>query len=116
MSEDRMTSLSARRVTSKTNREARSVRIVSGLNGENAGTISITCGKLVTFYEAWRNDTAFGDCWQLTKLLADGQYGESYNVLLAGQESNCDCAGHTFNDHCKHCDGLNALQARGLLN
>ena len=113
-----MSTLSAARPavkSAKTRRPQCSIRIESGMRGENAGTIAITSGKLTSFYEAWRLDAAFGEAWQLTKLLPGGAYGEQYNVLLCGQESNCDCPGCTYKDHCKHVDGLMALAQKNLI-
>jgi hypothetical protein len=39
-----------------------------------------------------------------------GEEDAAYNVLLDGERSTCECKGHVRHGHCRHVDGLKALQ------
>src|SRR5437588_12601844 len=41
--------------------------------------------------------------------------GTVYHVNLDGRSSTCDCKRFDSHGHCKHCEGLLALQQRGQL-
>ncbi len=38
-----------------------------------------------------------------------------YNVCLNGEQSTCDCPGHSYRGRCKHVDGLTVLRQRGSI-
>src|SRR5262245_47383671 len=48
-------------------------------------------------------------------LILHGGKGQSYNVLLSGPDSTCDCKGFCFKGVCKHIAALLALQSAGKL-
>ena len=48
-------------------------------------------------------------------LILHGGKGQSYNCLLSGPDSTCDCKGFCFKGVCKHIAALLALQSAGKL-
>jgi hypothetical protein len=64
---------------------------------------------------------AFGRAWKMTKRVWSAEAfalidGEHYDVNLGGGYRNgdvCDCKGFTAHGHCKHQEGLRALEAAG---
>jgi hypothetical protein len=55
----------------------------------------------------------WGRAFEVKHLDADG--GEAYHVHLTSDGPCCDCKGFTAHGHCKHAEGLTALDARGKL-
>lgn len=41
--------------------------------------------------------------------------GTVYRVVLATRHQQCDCPGHIYHGHCKHCKGISALIERGVV-
>ena len=90
---------------------ARSIRIILAPNATRAGIVRITVGKSETDYLVTLIPADFGRGFRLNKLLG----GEGYNVNLNGRYSLCDCKGHEAQGHCKHVEGLAALQNAGRI-
>ncbi len=79
--------------------------------------IRIVCGKEDHVYLLHPIEADFGLGFELEKLDEAHELAtvEVYHVNLAGQESTCTCPGHSYHGHCKHVDGLLALDAQGKL-
>src|SRR5262245_7443555 len=78
-------------------------------------TITEERGRKTTTTDYWidRLPSDFGTAYRLRKFLDQG--GESYDVLLDGRHSTCECLGFQRWHHCKHVEGLQALVASGQL-
>src|SRR5262249_44702806 len=48
-------------------------------------------------------------------LILHGGKGQSYHVLVSGNDSSCDCRGYLAYGYCKHISALLALQKAGRL-
>src|SRR5262245_38597387 len=79
-------------------------------------TITETRGRKTTTTDYWidRLPSDFGTAYRLQKFFDQG--GESYDVLLDGRQSSCECLGFQRHGHCKHVEGLQALVAAGQLD
>jgi hypothetical protein len=80
--------------------------------GGNPGVVRITVGKEVNDYLLQSLPSDFGRAFRLTKQEEDG---ESYDVMLSGEHSSCECKGWLRWKRCKHRDSLQALRQRGLI-
>jgi hypothetical protein len=81
------------------------------------GILSVTewaSKKLVqTHYFVWPLPSDWGKAVRLEKFAADG--GETYDVLLDGEQSSCECHGFLRWGRCKHVAAAQSLQERGEL-
>jgi hypothetical protein len=79
----------------------------------NPGVVSITVGKDAADYFLSTVAADFGTGFRLEKIGG----GETYHVNLAADPKNhsCECKGFGRWGHCKHVDGLAALQRAGRL-
>jgi hypothetical protein len=105
VTENRPAVKSARKPRSK---PARSLTVLEApaARFDGFGAIRITEGKKVDLYLV---------AWAFEKLDGELNTVETYDVLLAGQESSCTCKGNTYCGHCRHVEALTALDARGQL-
>jgi hypothetical protein len=70
--------------------------------------------KLVqTYYFAWPLPSEWGKAVRLEKFPADG--GETYDVVLDGEQSSCECNGFLRWSHCKRVVACAELAGRGEL-
>ena len=79
----------------------------------NPGVVSITVGKDAADYFLSAVPADFGTGFKLEKIGG----GETYHVNLAAdpKQHSCECKGFGRWAHCKHVDGLAALQRAGRL-
>src|SRR5262249_34496752 len=75
------------------------------------GVVEITVGKETTAYFLQRLTSDFGPAFKLTKK----DTGDSYDVNLSPEKPSCECKGFLRWQHCKHVEGLLALQQAGRL-
>ncbi len=101
-------------------------RPVASLTGaalyENNGFIRL---QLVTgtgrraaakWYGVERIPSDFGEAFRLSPTMGDTLAdGESYDVLLDGDNTSCSCAGHAFTGGCKHLSALIPFKAEGRI-
>src|SRR5262245_48262658 len=78
-------------------------------------SLTETRGRKTTTTDYWIDwlPSDFGTAYRLRKFQDQG--GESYDVLLDGRHSTCECLGFQRWGHCKHIEGLQALVAAGQL-
>ena len=68
------------------------------------------------WYAVERIPSDFGEAFRLTPTMGDTLAdGESYDVLLDGDNTSCSCAGHAFTGGCKHLSALIQFKADGRL-
>jgi hypothetical protein len=106
----------------------RSIRLVRVPSDSRSGKIVITQDGEATTYLLTRQETEIGGiAYELRKIevatAADGtqtlQVTKTYNSLLNGDESSCDCSWGCYGSHKKHCrhvGGLMKLHAEGRLS
>src|SRR5262245_46782363 len=105
-----MTSLTNPRPARKPrSKPARSVRWLSRPTPERIGSLQITTGCMTIGYWARLLPCDFGQAaFEVTNWLND----ETYNVLLDGDRSHCECLGYLrWQKPCKHISALQALLA-----
>jgi hypothetical protein len=102
------TATKARRV-----KPVRTIRLALKPFEGNPGVVSITVGKDAADYFVSTVAADFGTGFRLEKIGG----GETYHVNLATdpQQHSCECKGFGRWAHCKHFDGLAALQRAGRL-
>ena len=100
--------------TRKRVKPARRIRLCLPPFEGNPGVVQVTVGKQTADYYCWPRPSDFGAAFELQKFGTQG--GEHYHVLLGenGRHS-CECLGFQRWNHCKHADGLAALQQAGKL-
>jgi hypothetical protein len=111
-----MSILSNRKPASKPRRKpARFIRLAEpfGPDGKNALAI-IRIGHNEEAYRLSRVPSDYGRGFLLEKQGA-GAEESTYHVNLNGQQSTCECRGFLGYKHCKHLEGLAALDKAGKL-
>jgi hypothetical protein len=101
----------------------RSVSLPTPIRDGLPGSLQITIGKEVHQYDVHPIPSDFGTAFRLIKYelvrQADNTFElqdtARYNVLLNGEQSTCDCPGHTYRGKCKHVDALTTLRQRNLI-
>ena len=75
--------------------------------------VVITVGKASASYHVRPIPSDFGTAYAVEK--SGGVAAEVYHVNLAPDGHTCECKGFARWNHCKHADGLAALQRAGQL-
>jgi hypothetical protein len=77
----------------------------------------LTVGKNRFGYYVFPLASDFGRAFRLVKFACDVEPDgpDSYDVLLDGQRSTCECMGFLWHFHCKHVDSIAALVEGGAL-
>ena len=89
----------------------RRISLITMADGSNG--VRIKVGKTVNDYRLTPLFADFGGAaFHLDK---EGNGGESYDVMLDGKLSHCECAGFLRWTRCKHVEGLIALQNAGRI-
>lgn len=100
-------------------RPARSIRLLETPAPEHDGwgAVEITVGRQTDTYLVRPVPADFENAtgYEVEKLDSRLATVESYHVLVNGSTSSCECMGFLRWGHCKHLDGLRALQHAGLL-
>ncbi len=74
-------------------------------------------GKETLFFVDRIASEVGGAGFRLTKfeMHQRGEEDATYDVLLDGARSTCECKGHVRHGHCRHVEALTALQTAGKL-
>jgi hypothetical protein len=73
----------------------------------------LTTDRLTVAYRLTKLPSDFGHAYRLDKAdQGDGQ-PETYDVLLDGERSSCECKGFLRWHHCKHVESLTTLRQLG---
>lgn len=86
---------------------------VSWTDADNRLEVHVRLGKKVRTYSVSRISTDLGGV--AVRLHKGGAEPKTYDVLLAGGWSTCDCAGFVFTDSCCHVFALKTLVDAGVL-
>src|SRR4051812_30288856 len=78
------------------------------------GAVAIAMGRTEATYLVTPIPSDFGRAFRLEKLVHFGE-ASTYDVLLDGERSTCECRGFMHHRHCKHVDTLCELVAAGRL-
>jgi hypothetical protein len=104
-----VTTATATRTRKQPQRSAKVVRL------GNCFVLWLTVDKNTTAYRMVPLPSDFGRAVRLEKAdKGDGQ-SETYDVLLDGERSTCECKGFLRHSHCKHVSGIAAVIASGQL-
>jgi hypothetical protein len=93
---------------------ARLIGILEPPTADMPGLLKIIQGKEAAIYWYREIPADFGGrAFELRKFQAE----EAYHVLLPGNgcHGSCECKGHLRHGHCKHSEGLQALEQAGRL-
>lgn len=95
----------------------RTIRLELAPSEGGPGVVHIQVGKDEADYFLRPLASDFGQAFALEKFgwQRRGDEPDIYHVLLAGDQSTCECQGFLRWNHCKHVEGLAALVARGKL-
>lgn len=120
-----MNSLSAERPAVKPSRaprkpkvKVRTVRLVQAPSPGRPGTLDIVEDGKPTCFWVRPIPHDFGQAAFLLEKYETqcrGEDDKAYNVLLAGQQSSCECLGHMRWGHCRHVEALQKLLDLGKL-
>lgn len=75
------------------------------------GAVKIALARLERCYVLTPIASDFGRAFQMENMGCT----ITYNVLLDGNNTSCDCPGRTYTGHCKHLDTVRELVAAGKL-
>lgn len=93
---------------------ARAIGVLEPPQADQPGLLKIVMGKEAAVYWYREIPADFGGrAFELRKFQAE----EAYHVLLPGNgcHGSCECKGHIRHGHCKHAEGLAALEQAGQL-
>src|SRR5947208_1483569 len=92
-----------------TSTKIRTVKLCIAPTISSYGFVTLRVGKQVVDYFLRRLPSDFGVGFEFEKI--GGEPCERYHVHLAAEARHtCECLGHLRHGHCKHVDGLLALQ------
>src|SRR5262245_5136440 len=82
--------------------------------GVDSGLISIVEGDRAETYRIFPVECRDGRAFEMQKV--DPELSEPYRVCLGDIEGpSCECKGFKYHGRCRHIQGLQAMQARGVL-
>jgi len=102
--------------TTKRKKPERKIRLLALT--ANGGMFQVTEGKKVDLYFFQPLASDFGKAFAVDKLAPDFDAPplEKYQTCLNGEDSVCCCKGFLHWGHCRHIEGLTALQEAGKLS
>jgi hypothetical protein len=91
------------------------VIVIRPSEGQPDAYLRLTVDGVEPHYWLGALPSDYGRAFRLSKPGHEDPACTGYDVLLDTVGDSCTCPGHTYHNHCKHVDGLRALEAAGQL-